>query len=213
MTIKLVLFDMDGTLLEGRTIQKFAEEKNFKKELNQLLKSKKKFYEITIEIAKLLKDMQKEDLLKIFREIPIQRDTEFVIQELKKLNIKTAIITDSYKFLAEDLKKRLDIDYTFANNLISKNGVFTGEVFIHNKKYQKDPINSEIYSICKSCILDILCKKFKIKKKEVIAIGDGIVDIGMLNQAGVGIAFKAPEIVKKYANVRTNKLIDILKYI
>ena len=213
MTIKLVLFDMDGTLLEGRTIQKFAEEKKFKKELIKLLKSKKKFYEITIEIAKLLKDMQKEELLKIFREIPIQRDCKFVIQKLKKLNIKTAIITDSYKFVAEDLRKRLDIDYTFANNLISKNGVFTGEVVIHNKKYQKDPLNSEIYSICKSCILDMLCKKFNIKKNEVIAIGDGIVDIGMLNQAGIGIAFRAPETVKKYANVTTNNLIDILKYI
>lgn len=213
MTIKLVLFDMDGTLLEGRTIQKFAEEKKFNTELIKLLKSKKKFYEITIEIAKLLKDMQKEDLLNIFRKIPIQKDTEFVIQKLKKQNIKTAIITDSYKFVAEDLRRRLDIDYTFANNLISKNGVFTGEVILHNKKYQKDPINNEIYSICKSCILNMLCKKFNIKKKEVIAIGDGIVDIGMLNQAGIGIAFKAPEIVKKHANVTTNNIIDILKYI
>jgi phosphoserine phosphatase len=213
MKIKLVMFDMDGTLLDGRTIQKFADTIGFKNELSLLLKSNKKFYEITIEIAKLLKNLEKTELLKIFRKIPIQKNAEKVIKKLKKMNIKTAIITDSYQFVADDLKKRLDIDYAYANDLISKNGRFTGEIVLNNKNLIRDKITDEIYSICKRCILEELCSKLKISEKEVIAIGDGIVDIGMIEKSGVGIAFKAPKRVQKYANVTTNNLIDILIYI
>jgi len=47
----------------------------------------------------------------------------------------------------------------------------------------------------------------------VIAIGDGIVDISMLEKAGLGLAFNASEKVQKHANVISNDLISILNYI
>ena len=213
MKYKLVLFDMDGTLLDGRTIYTLAEKKGFKNELSSILKSGKKFYEITIEIAKLLKGYKKTELIKIIREIPLQKDVEKLIKELKKRKIKTAIVTDSYQFVADDLRKRLDLDYAYANNLISLNGRFTGEIVIHNNELIKDYINNEIYSICKSCVLDELCDKLRISEKEVIAIGDGIVDISMLDKAGLGIAFKSSEKVQKHANVTSNDIINLLNYL
>ena len=213
MRYKLVLFDMDGTLLNGRTIYKFAEIKGFENELDCLLKSNKKFYEITIEIAKLLKGFNKNELLDIFRRIPLQKNAEILINELKKRKIITAIVTDSYQFVADDLKKRLGIDYAFANNLLSENGIFNGDIINQNSKLIKDSINNEIYSICKSCILEELCKKLNISEKEVIAIGDGIVDIGMLSKSGLGIAYKASEKVQKHADVSSNDLIDIIDFL
>ena len=213
MKYKLVLFDMDGTLLDGRTIYTLAEKKEFKNELTSILKSGKKFYEITIEIAKLLKGYKKSELIKIIREIPLQKDVEKLIKELKKRKIKTAILTDSYQFVADDLRKRLDLDYAYANNLISLNGRFTGRIVIHNNELIKDYINNEIYSICKSCVLDELCDKLGISEKEVIAIGDGIVDISMLDKAGLGIAFKASEKVQKHADVTSSDIINLLNYL
>ena len=213
MKYKLVLFDMDGTLLDGRTIYTLAEKKEFKNELTSILKSGKKFYEITIEIAKLLKGYKKSELIKIIREIPLQKDVEKLIKELKKRKIKTAIVTDSYQFVADDLRKRLDLDYAYANNLISLNGRFTGRIVIHNNELIKDYINNEIYSICKSCVLDELCDKLGISEKEVIAIGDGIVDISMLDKAGLGIAFKASEKVQKHADVTSSDIINLLNYL
>ena len=213
MRYKIILFDMDGTLLNGRTIYHFAKIKGFQDELEDILKSNKKFYEITIEIAKLLKGFNKNELLDIFRKIPLQQNVERLIKELKKRKIKTAIITDSYQFVADDLKKRLGIDYAFANNLLSEKGIFNGDIINQNSKLIKDSINNEIYSICKSCVLEELCKKLNISEKEVIAIGDGIVDISMLNKAGLGIAYKASEKVQKHADVSSNDLIDIIKFL
>jgi len=213
MKFKLVLFDMDGTLLNGRTIYMFAEKKGFQNELKNILKSDKKFYEITIEIAKLLKGFKKRELLKIFRKIPLQKDVEIVIKELKKRKIKTSIVTDSYQFVADDLRKRLEIDYAYANKLISVNGRFTGNIILHNHELIKDYLNDEIYSICKSCVLENLSNKLSISEKEIIAIGDGIVDISMLDKAGLGIAYNASEKVQKHANVTSNNIISILNYL
>lgn len=47
----------------------------------------------------------------------------------------------------------------------------------------------------------------------MIAIGDGIVDISMLDKAGLGIAFKASEKVQKHANVTSNDIINLLNYL
>jgi len=210
---KLVIFDMDGTLLKGRTIFIFAEEKGFKEDLLRIISSNVKPYEKTIEIAKFLKDMDSKELLEIFRNIPLQEDVEKVVKKLKKEDIITAIATDGYQFVADDLRKRLGIDYAFANNLITEKGIITGEVVLHNTNLTEDFIGHEVYSICKSCVLEQLCNEFGIPEDETMAVGDGIVDICMLEKAGLGIAFNAPEIVQKHADVVTNNMNVILKHI
>lgn len=211
---KLVLFDMDGTLIDGRGIFVISEKKGFNDELLRLIKDKSmRFYERSIEIAKLSKGLNKDDLLEIFRAIPLQESVETVIKNLKNKDIKTAIVTDSYQFLADDLKERLGIDYAFGNNLIIENDIVTGEIIIHNKDLTEEVNSGEIYSICKSCILEQLCRELEITEEEAIAVGDGIIDIGMLKKAGLGIAFKAKEETKKHADIVTDDMKEILKYI
>jgi phosphoserine phosphatase len=211
---KLVIFDMDGTLIQGRGIFVIAEKKNFIDELLRLIKYDGiDFYQKSIEIAKLSKGFNKNEFLNIFRTVALQDFIKDVIKQLKNRNIITAIATDSYKFLADDLKDRLGIDYVFANNLIINNDIITGELEIHNKELKKDFYNGKIYSICKSDVLDQLCNKLGIQVEESIAIGDGKVDISMLKKAGLGIAFNASEEVQKNANVVTNDMRTILKYI
>jgi phosphoserine phosphatase len=211
---KLVIFDMDGTLIQGRGIFKIAEKKSFKDELIRLMQYNGiDFYQKSIEIAKLSKGFSKNELLEIFRTIPLQENVKTVIEELKKKNTKIAIATDSYKFLADDLKKRLAIDYVFANNLIINKGIITGELEIHNKELKKDFYSGKIYSICKSDVLIQLCNKLGILIGEAVAIGDGKVDIGMLKKAGLGIAINASEEVQKHADVVINDMNQILKYI
>lgn len=211
---KLVLFDMDGTLLKKRTIFVFAEKKGFMDDLRSLIYNNDiEFYEKSIEIAKWLKGIECKELLEIFRNMPLQEHVENVVKELKKRGIKTAIVTDSYQFVADELKERIDMDCAFANNLIIDKGIVTGELIIHNKELTEESIGHNIYSICKSCILEQLCKKFDITADEVIAVGDGRVDICMLKKAGLGVAFNAPEEVQKHADISISDMSMILNYI
>ena len=211
---KLVMFDMDGTLLNGKGIFVIAEKLGFYDELLSYFKNKKEmpFYKKSIEIAKLCKGFKKDEFLNIFHNVPLQDNVENIIKNLKKKNIKIAIATDSYMFLAEDLKNRLKIDFAFANNLLTNNGTITGDIQISNKNLISD-ITGNIYSICKEQTLTNLCKKLGISVNDSIAVGDGIVDIGMINKAGIGIAFNASDKVNKYADVVANDLNIILDYI
>jgi phosphoserine phosphatase SerB len=209
---KLIIFDMDGTLLRGRSILFIAEKKGFRQKVMDVIHSNKESYEKSIEIASFLKGMNATELLHIFRTIPLQNHVETIVQTLKNNSIKTAIATDSYQFFANDLKNRLHFDFAFANNLIIKENIVTGEIVIHNTKKQRCD-SGKIYSICKSTVLENLCKKLQISSEEVIAVGDGMVDIGMIAKAGLGIAFNASPTVQTHADVITNDLRDIIPYV
>ncbi len=210
---KLAMFDMDGTLLKGRTIFVFADKKGFMDELLNIINSDRISYEKSIEIAKLSKGANGSELLEIFRDIPLQEHVETVIRELKNKGITTAIATNSYQFAADDLKDRLGFDYAFANNLIIDNDIVTGELIINNKNLIKHYDGCKIHSICKEQVLVSLCKKLGITEEEVIAVGDGEIDNCMLKRAGLGVAFNASEKVQQHADVSTSDMSSILNYI
>jgi len=211
---KLVMFDMDGTLLRDKGIFVIAKKKGFLDDLIRLLRNgNQEYYKRSIEVAKLSKGYSCYEYLEIFRNLPLQKNAKKVIKELRKKGVSTAIATDSYQFLADDLKNRLGTDYAFGNNLIINDGIITGELEIQNKVLKKDFNSSKIYSICKSCVLEQLCKELRIPVKKAIAVGDGIVDKGMIQKAGIGIAFNASDEVKEIAKVVTNDLMKILDYI
>jgi phosphoserine phosphatase len=209
---KLVMFDMDGTLIDGRSIFVFSEKKGFKDKLLRSLQSDKEPYEKTIEIAQFLHGTSSIELLEIFRKIPLHNNVEKVAQKLREKNVKTAVVTDSYQFIADDLKKRLHFDYAFANNLIIEQGIVTGKININNSNLKRCE-TGVIYSICKGLVLDQLYTMLNITPAEVIAVGDGVVDIGMIKKAGLGIAYNASEQVQKNADIITNDLAVVLDYI
>jgi HAD superfamily phosphoserine phosphatase-like hydrolase len=211
---KLVLFDMDGTLLKDKGIFVIAEKKGFIDELERLIRDNtREFYKRSIDIAKLSKGFNKKEYLDIFRSVPLQDNAKAVIKELKKRKITTAIVTDSYQFLADDLKVRLEIDYAFGNNLVTNGDIITGELVMYNKDLIEEFYSGKIYSICKSRVLEQLCKELDITEKEVIAVGDGRIDAGMIKKAGLGIAINGAEELQKIADVVTNDLRVILDYI
>lgn len=209
---KLIMFDMDGTILKGRAIFFFAEEIGFKDKLLKIFNSNREPYEKSIEIARFLKDIDSRELLRVFRGIPWQENVRDIARILNRKKITTVIVTDSYQFIADDLKERLDFNYAFANNLIIEQNIVTGEIRLNNNTLKRCD-NGIIYSICKGQILEQLCDMLDISIEEVIAVGDGKVDIGMIKKAGLGIAYKAPEEVQRYADYVTDDLRVILDYI
>jgi len=211
---KLVVFDMDGTLLNGRGIFVIAEKYGFVDELWHLIKDDSlPFYKRSIEIAKLSKGNKIDEYLNIFRGVSLQANVTEVADYLKKKDIICAIATDSYNVLADDLKKRLGFDYAFANNLILDEGIITGELEIHNKSLTPDFVSGNVYSICKSQVLEDLCKKHDFSVDEAIAVGDGRVDASMIKKAGLGIAFNAPDDVNDCADIMTDDLTKLLEYV
>ena len=209
---KLVLFDMDDTLLRGRTIFAFADHFGFKEELFGIINRSIEPYLKTIKIALLLKDLRIDELIEVFVTIPLQDQGDQVVHGVKKNGLTTAIVTNSYFFVAENLRERLGIDYVFANNLITNNGIVTGDITLHNTALERCD-DGRIYSICKGRVLLDLCRRLRIYPEQVIAIGDSWVDTGMIKKAGLGIAFNAAPEVQRHADISTNDMSILLKYL
>ena len=58
-----------------------------------------------------------------------------------------------------------------------------------------------------------MCAQLGLSKDEVVAVGDGYIDIFMLQEAGFGVAYNAPGDVQKYADVSITDMRELLKYI
>ena len=213
MRYKLILFDMDDTLIAGRTIYEVADRKGFRKEVDEIVSMNITNYEKTILIARLLKGMRVEEFLKIFRAIPLNPHVDEVVEKLKKRGLKMGIISNSYDIAVDDLKKRLGMDFGISNKLVVKEGVITGEVIPHNKNPSQDIDDCRSFSVCKRDALLQVCKDLGIRPDETIAVGDGNVDRFMLEVAGLGIAYGKNSYLSNFADISINDMREILKYI
>lgn len=187
-------FDMDGTLLAGRSIFIIAQNLGFEEELLKILSRKRDdvpSYIRSGKVAKLLKGFQIGEVEKIFDTIPLTKGAKEVILWLKKHEFISAIVTDSYTQLATRLAKKLGIDMVAGNLLeVDEKGIITGKIYAplgwenHNKP------GCSKHSVCKLNALKTIAKTYKIPLKRTIAVGDRNPDACMVEAAGLGFAFE-----------------------
>ena len=144
--------------------------------------------------VRLLKGTPVEALEEIAKNIQLTPGSEELIHHLKQVGYKTALISGGFTYFTDILKERLGFDYTFANVLEIKDGVLTGEV------------EGEIIdAAAKGRIVNDLAKLEGISPDSVVAVGDGANDCLMIQNAGLGVAFNAKDILKKVSNGSLSK--------
>lgn len=188
MVDKLVVFDMDGTLLADRLIFVLADSFGFRKKLEMIIEGSSPEYEKTRRIAWLLKGISRQQFHHILSLTPLSVGAEAVVKELKHRGYILAIVSDSYTLATEWLKKRLGFDYTIANELNLENGKLSGEIKMP-LGWGKGEEQCLKHSVCKLTALVHLSQKTGIPLGRCVAIGDNLSDVCMLEKAGLGIAF------------------------
>ena len=181
------ILDMDGTILAKRSIDFFCESFGLEDELKRIdkLSIELPAYKITEKIAELLAGKRKQDLLNIFKTMPLSPGVEDFIDFLRKKNFYISIATDSYQFLADYLAKKLKIDSTYGNILQFKNNIITGKVLTQPRCLKISGCKE--FSVCKLWFLREL--KSKIGGINV-SIGDGDSDICAFTEADISIAYR-----------------------
>ncbi|MFQ5887672.1 MAG: HAD family hydrolase [Candidatus Hydrothermarchaeales archaeon] len=211
--MKLFVFDMDGTLLDGRTILFLGKEFGFYKEALEIIESNTLHYLKSQKLAQLLEGIHIDDFISVVKKIPLTEGAAETMVQLKSLGHKTAIVTDSYDVVAEYFKEKLGMDKAVGIKLIIEEGRITGRIEMPLNCPTKEECNYP--SLCKNEVMQDISREFGVPISETVAVGDNLVDICMLQKAGLGIAFnpKVPELEDTADVVIKGKdLRKILKY-
>lgn len=201
---KMMVFDMDNTLLESSFIMTAAEEFNFTDELVKIVTEYTNSFTRTKSIARLMKGRSFDEILEVVDKIKIIEDAAFVIRELKKKGYICGIISDSYDVVTNHVKNKLKLDFSIANELEFSKSIATGEVKIPSA-YMRNKHSKCNHDFCKSNVLFQLAEKYCIDIKNTIAIGDSENDICLIKESGIGIAFCSHN---NYLNLVADRIIS-----
>ncbi len=194
----LATLDMDGTLLECRSIDVLCRKFGLETKLAEIDRRSDLLegYKVSEIVAQLFGGMKASDLERAFDSIKVVDGAKEFIDFLRKKKFLTAIITDSYTFLASRLAEKLEIDLVWGNKLENVDGIVTGRIVMplgwkKQKKCQKKAV-CKLHAMCK------LAQKNEVEMDKTLAIGDSKSDFCMIERAAIGVAFrpKDPEIVK-----------------
>lgn len=189
---RLVVFDMDSTLIEAEVIDELAKAAGVGKQVaaitEQAMAGELDFTESFAARLALLKGLDESVLADIASQIPVTEGAEKLVSTLKRLGYKTAILSGGFNYFGKYFQQKLGIDYMYANELEIKTGKVTGEV-----------LGTVVDGARKAELLQEIARQENISLEQVIAVGDGANDLPMLSIAGLGIAFRAKPIVKKSA--------------
>ncbi|MBN23257.1 MAG: phosphoserine phosphatase SerB [Bdellovibrionaceae bacterium] len=195
---RLVVMDMDSTLIQNEVIDEMAKHLGVYDEVasvtEKAMNGAMDFDEsLKLRVSKL-KGMKESDTHEVFQKLKLTSGAEDLIRVLKKLGYKIALISGGFSIVADQFKEKLGIDYAYANQLEMINGICTGNVIPPIVNAQR-----------KSDLLEVIAQQENIHLNQVIAIGDGANDLQMLEKAGLGIAFNAKPVVSQQADLSYNQ--------
>ena len=186
---KLLISDMDGTIIENETLNDIA---NFlgkgdqvKKITDLGLKGRLDFSTSLENRVHLLKGLRLSSLEEAKRIVTFKKGAKKLFKVLKENNFTTVLVSGGFKPITTYVQKYLSMDYEYSNTFGVIGDLFDGTT--------NGPIINANY---KEKIVNKLLKKLNLNKNQIVGIGDAANDMNMLLSVGLPIAFKAQKIVK-----------------
>jgi phosphoserine phosphatase len=190
---RLVVLDMDSTLIRIEVIDELARAHGVGPEVARIteraMQGEMDYDESLRQRVALLKGLDVKVLDRIAADLPLTEGAETMVRVLKRLGYKIAVISGGFSRAAEALKRRLDMDYAYSNNLEVVGGKLTGRV-----------IGPIVNGQRKAELLETIAQAEGVLLDQVIAVGDGANDALMLERAGLGIAFHAKAKLREHAD-------------
>lgn len=206
-TRRLVVFDMDSTLITSEVIDELAREAGSGELVaavtEQAMRGELDFTESLKKRVATLEGLEESTLQKVAERLQLTEGAEHLFHNLHRLGFKTAILSGGFTYFGRFLQKKLNIDYVFANELEIVDGRMTGKV-----------TGQVVDGRRKAELLVEIAEKEGIRLEQTVAVGDGANDLPMLGKAGLGIAFRAKPIVRESARQAISTLgLDAILYL
>lgn len=194
---RLVVMDVDSTLIQDEVIDLLAEEAGVLDSVSAIteraMRGEIDFAESLTERVALLKGLPVGALDSTARRIRLTPGARTLCRTLRRLGFRVCLVSGGFTDIIEPLAQELDIDGLRANTLEVQDGRLTGRV-----------VGDIVDRTGKRLALERFAREFDIPLARTIAIGDGANDLDMLDAAGLGIAFNAKPIVRAAADTSVN---------
>ena len=201
----LAIFDVEGVLYDEEYLPILAEKLNKEDEIWEITKKgiqgEINWEEGLRTRVEALKGLDEKICQEVSDSLPIMTGAKEACRVLKSAGWKIMAISGGFSLMMDRLQKELDLDYVYSNELIFKDGKLDGVKII---------IDSD-----KSKSAKIKIAEWGEKKEDIVCVVDGANDVKLFEICGLGIAYRAQDLVKDLATTTLeekdlSKILDII---
>lgn len=204
---RLVVMDVDSTLVRGEVIEMLAERSGRGDEVAEVteraMRGELDFAASLHERVAKLEGLPVGVLDEVRRAVELTPGARTLVRTLQRLGFSVALVSGGFAEIVGPLAEHLGITQYEANRLEVRDGVLTGRV-----------LGDVVDRAGKAAALRRFAAQEGVSLARTIAIGDGANDLDMLDVAGLGIAFNAKPVVREQADATVNvPFLDAVLYL
>ncbi len=190
---RLVVLDVDSTLVQDEVIELIAEEAGVVAEVAEItsraMEGELDFEKALRSRVALLSGLPVEALERVAAKVRLAPGARTFVRTAKRLGYKVAAVSGGFTFFTDRLAADLGLDHAVGNELEVVDGRLTGNL-----------VGPVVDRAGKADVLRRVAEAEGIPVEQTVAVGDGANDLDMLAAAGLGVAFNARPAVRQAAD-------------
>ncbi len=204
---RLIVLDVDSTLVQGEAIDLLAAEAGVGAEVaaltHQAMSGTLEFGDALRRRVALLAGLDEGALARAHAALPLAPGARTLVRTLGRLGYRLALVSGGFAAITDRLAADLGIVDTASNHLEISGGRLTGNL-----------VGPVVDAAGKAAALRRFAAEQGLSPDRTVAIGDGANDVEMLSAAGLGIAFNAKPTVREHAHTSLNvPYLDTIMYL
>ena len=187
----LAIFDVEGVLYDAEFLPLLAEKVNMENKIWEITKKgiegKIDWVEGLKERVNLLNGIDYDICVQVANSLPIMTGAKEACRALKDAGWKLMAVSGGFTIITDRLKKELCLDVVYSNELVFHDGKLDGVIV----SVDADKAKAAMIKI----------REWDEKKENITVVVDGANDVKLFDISGLGIAFRAQDLVKDLATV------------
>ncbi|MDH6282089.1 phosphoserine phosphatase [Rhodococcus sp. LBL1] len=190
---RLIVFDVDSTLVQGEVIEMLAARAGVEDEVRAVTEAAMRgeidFTESLNQRVATLAGLDASVIDDVAADLQLTPGARTTIRTLRRLGYHCGVVSGGFRQVIEGLAHELELDFVQANTLEIVDGKLTGRV-----------VGDVVDRAAKATALRKFAAEVGVPMEQTVAVGDGANDIDMLTAAGLGVAFNAKPALREVAD-------------
>lgn len=198
MKYRLILFDVDSTLIKQEVIDLLADKSGHGIEVQQItaraMKGEIDFAQALLKRVSLLEGLPESVFDEVISQISFAEGFDELFSYLRNNGFLVGAVSGGFHNVLDKLFAQLQLDFLKANVLEVVDGKLTGRI-----------TSAPVDRMAKARALREFADLHKIKLENTVAVGDGANDLDMIEIAGLGVSYMGKEILRQKADLHLEK--------